>query len=232
MGAEAGGQNPLEALMAGFAPRTGATAGGSPPTDPFAAMLANFANPQAGVGSGPLAGADLGSKQQPPGFPPGIGVQNPMMQAFAPPVPRTLLQKIMPILHMVSVLCLLAAFVVYFEQAVYAGVPDAMTQGVWERWASLAWSKSSAGGVQAVPLFYAFTTLQVLLHSIRIYFEPPPQPPSGMIGMAIMNLPQPLPNLITAGMKYFAMGGALMDDLSVLLLAVGFVVWGAGWAVR
>lgn len=46
--------------------------------------------------------------------------------------------------------------------------------------------------------------------------------------MVISNLPPPFPNAIQTGLKYLQMGGAVMDDLSVLVFAVGVIVWGAG----
>ncbi|KAG8894727.1 hypothetical protein FRC00_008536 [Tulasnella sp. 408] len=206
------------------------TAGGGPlPSDPFSMMLAQMANQQQlpsssdGAAANPLA-AMFGASA--------AGVPTAASVAVQPPKPKTLLQKLVPLLHAVSVLVLLAYFVFKGEPSAFeagnggAGLPPSMSG--WSRWSSLVRARSEEGGIQAVPIFAAFTTLQIVLHSIRIYNEPPPQPPAGILGMVISNLPPPFPNAIQTGLKYLQMGGAVMDDLSVLVFAVGVIVWGAG----
>ncbi|KAG8932417.1 hypothetical protein FRC01_014143 [Tulasnella sp. 417] len=204
------------------------TAGGGPlPSDPFSAMLAQLANQQQlpasaeGAAINPLAA--FGSSS----------AATSAAVAVEPPKPKTLLQKLVPLLHAVSVLFLLAYFVFKGEPSAYeAGSPAVGgalgSMSRWSRWSSLVRAKSDEGGIAAVPIFAAFTTLQIVLHSIRIYNEPPPQPPAGILGMVVSNLPPPFPNVIQTGLKYLQMGGAVMDDLSVLVFAVGVIVWGAG----
>lgn len=202
------------------------TAGGALPSDPFSAMLAQLANQQQfpsstdGAAPNPLAAF-------------GLSAGAPTTAIAVEPKRKTLLQKLVPLLHAVSVLCLLAYFVFKFEPLAYeasssggGGLPGSISG--WSRWSSLGKAKSDVGGIQAVPIFAAFTTLQIVLHSIRIYNEPSPRPPAGILGMVISNLPPPLPNVIQTGLKYLQMGGAVMDDLSVLVFAVGVIVWGAG----
>jgi len=225
----AGGQpGGLPSIAPGLTPPGINTPTGQP-SDPFSAMLAQMANQSSGGGL-----SDGSSLLNPLAFPPGAGaggMPNPMMQSVNPPAPKTLLHKILPLIHAISVIFLLGFFIVRGEPTAYNGVPEPMTQTFWNRWSSLARYKSDQGGVQAVPVFYAFTTLQLVLHSIRIYYEPAPQPPSGILGMIIPNLPPPFPSLVSTGLKYVRMGGAILDDLCVLLFAVGVVVWGAGLAV-
>lgn len=81
------------------------------------------------------------------------------------------------------------------------------------------------------PFFWAFTTLQVILHSIHVFFDPQTGSPPMLLAMALPHLPQPLPGLITNGLKYLQVGGMLLDDFALLLFSLGVVVWGAGWAV-
>jgi len=205
----------INSLAPGLTPPGTNSPSGAPATDPFSAMMAQLASgQQLGSGVG-------GMPPMPPGFPPGMG----MSQAVAVARKRTRLEKLWPLLHVVSILCLLAYFVMGYEPALFG-------EGHWARWASLVRSKSDEAGVHPVPLFYAFTTLEIVLHSVRAYIEPQAQPRSGLIGMVIANLPPPFPGLIATGSKYLAMGGAVVDDLSVLLFGVGMVVWYSGWAVR
>ncbi|KIO31176.1 hypothetical protein M407DRAFT_241884 [Tulasnella calospora MUT 4182] len=206
-------------------------AGGPLPSDPFSAMLAQLANQPQLPSSSSTDGAAAAAMMNPlAAF--GSSAGPTASVAVSPPKPKSLLQKLVPLLHAVSVLFLLAYFVFKWEPSAYeagggaADLPASMSG--WSRWSSLANAKSDVGGIQAVPIFAAFTTLQIVLHSIRIYNEPPPQPPSGILGMVISNLPPPFPNAIQTGLKYLQMGGAVMDDLSVLVFAVGVIVWGAG----
>ncbi|KAG8936902.1 hypothetical protein FRC03_008608 [Tulasnella sp. 419] len=207
--------NPLGMLPGLTPPSVTPQLSGQPP-DPFAALLANLQS------NGPSDG---------PQFGPGLGMQNPLFQPIPAPKPKSRLQKLLPLLHITSILCLLAFFVIRYEPSLHATLPDAIPQSRWSRWSDLRWSKGNEWSVQAAPLFYAFTTIQVILHSVRIYSEPPPLPPSGILGLALMNLPPPIPTILSTARKYLSMGGAVMDDLSVLLFAIGFLIWGAGWAV-
>jgi len=197
------------AFAPGLTPLGASTPSGA--SDPFATMMA-----QLGAG-GPQPGGGVPPMMMPPGM---MG----MGQAVAVPHQKTRFEKLLPLLHMAAVLGLLGYFVIAYEPALLGG-------GSWDRWAALVRSKTDTG-VQPVPIFYAFMTLEIILHSMRILVEPPPQPPSGLIGMAISFLPPPIPGIISTSSKYLAMLGAVLDDLSVLLFGVGLVVWYAGWAAR
>jgi len=180
------------------------------PSDPFAAMLAQMSGQLPGVG--PSSTAFGGS----PSSIGGLG----MNVAAVVPRPRSTFMKLAPLLHAISVLSLVAFFVFRFEPNAYFGIP----QPTWDRWAGLA---KGEGNVAFVPIFYAFTTLQLLLHSIRIYYEPPPVAPSGILGVVVTHLPPPFPQLIHTARKYVAMGSAVLDDICVLLFGIGVVVWAA-----
>lgn len=166
--------NPLAAMLASFPPSLDGS--GAPPLDPnnpFAAMMASF----------PPQGA----------FPqPGSG------KLPAGPTPPTRLQKVMPFIHLVTIWSLLGYFVLWKEPQVYEmqggghGVVGEGVDGIWSRWAELGRrNAASVGGawmVQVVvrsifiavmlfeclywiaqPFFWAFTTLQIVLHSLQIF---------------------------------------------------------------
>jgi len=219
-----GGPGGLPSIAPGLTPPGVNTPSAGQASDPLSAMLAQIANQQ------PPDGAGSNSLLNPLAF--AQGMPPPPMTQTQAAGPKPIILKLVPIVHAISVLALLAFFVTRLEPVRYNGVPDAIRQTGWDRWAALARYKSDGSGVQTVPFFYAFTTLQVVLHSIRLYYEPTPSPPSGILGMALPLLPPPLPNLIGAGLKYMQMGSAILDDLCVLLFAVGVVVWGAGLATR
>ncbi|KDQ55008.1 hypothetical protein JAAARDRAFT_38115 [Jaapia argillacea MUCL 33604] len=182
--------------------------------DPLAKLMASMANfdPQSQGGF--------------PGAPPA--------QATSPPKPPSCIRKFMPLVHILATWILLAYFVFWKEPAVF----DAQTSGAlidrprWTRWAELA-QRNAKGvfGVQWVPFFWAFTTLQVVLHSFRIFSGFDSIRPPTLLQLALPHIPPPFPTLILSGMKYFQMGGMLLDDLAALLFAVGFIVFVAGWVV-
>lgn len=64
------------------------------------------------------------------------------------------------------------------------------------------------------------------LHLIRV--QDAVQPPT-LLAFALPHLPPPLPSLIVNGLKYLQMGSLFLDDLSGLVVGLGFIVWFSGW---
>ncbi|KAI8983280.1 hypothetical protein BD414DRAFT_77199 [Trametes punicea] len=172
-----------------------------------------------------------GGAGAPPGFQfPGTGMGTPSQSAT--PKPKTFLQKILPLVHVLAAWALLAYFVLWKEPEAY----EAKTHGIeagdsrWRRWAELSWKSPDDGwGVQAVPFFWAFTTLALVLHSWRIFTNLDPVQPPMLLALALPHLPPPLPTIITNGMKYLQIGGVFFDDISAVIVGLGFLVWAASW---
>lgn len=123
------------------------------------------------------------------GFSPGVMGKAPA-DAAVPPAP-TRLQKLMPFIHVVTTWCLLAYFVLYMEPHIQRDVGvNFEGSGLWRRWAELGRTRIVGDVAQVLkvqvvvrerisytfdishlsqPLFWAFTTLQILLHSVRIF---------------------------------------------------------------
>jgi len=114
---------------------------------------------------------------------------------------------------------------------------DAQTRGAviessnWKRWAELARHSASESGwsVQAMPFFWTFMGLQVVLHSFRIFTRADAVPPPGWLAMATGVLPPPIPSLIMNTMKYLRTGGMLLDDLAAVVVGMGVLILVAGW---
>ena len=129
--------------------------------DPLQAMMEALLNPQGSGVPNPANGSSQGQLFLPPGFPtsaPGMMPPNPMMQGFAPPPPRTLFQKLAPLLHIFSTILLLLFFVIRFEPSVHSSLPNIVSQGLLERWAGLRWASGSVQGV--VSLYSVITAIQ------------------------------------------------------------------------
>ncbi|KAJ7652159.1 hypothetical protein DFH06DRAFT_1270430 [Mycena polygramma] len=237
----------LQALMGGGPPPTQpaltAGRGGSPlpegnpfagmpgmENNPFAAMMAAAAGGGAGGGGGA-------------GFPPAVaegGLAGMMGKAPEVAPPKTLAQRLMPAVHLIAVWMLLLYFVIVREPAAHevasAGAAEPGGIGFAWRWRQLIGGGkgalgplASAWGVQAVPFFWAFVTLELVLHSLRIFsgfdaFRPPM-----LLGLALPFLPPPIQSVIVHSMKYLQMGSMFFDDVAAVVVGVGLVIWLATW---
>ncbi|ESK95560.1 hypothetical protein Moror_12634 [Moniliophthora roreri MCA 2997] len=227
MGAGGGQDLPRGAGM-GVGPQPGA-APELPPelaNNPLAAMLFSAAN-----------GGTM------PPLPPSMLGKAPASQQPQPQVakPKTTFQKLMPLVHLIAIWILLAYFVFMKEPEVQGEVSllesrDGLTS-IWRRWAELAFrdpkaSVDSMGAkgwtVTVVPFFWAFMSLQIGLHSTRIFYGfDNPQLPT-LLAMALPHIPPPFPSIIVNGLKYLQMGSILLDDLAILTVGTGLIIWVAG----
>ena len=159
------------------------TSGTQPDLDPFAGM---------NVGGGNDSLSALISQLQVQG---GVPSSTPPLQTQGtPPKPRTIIQKLLPLIHFICVWALLAYFVIWKEPEVFDSVTYGTLNGkglsLWgRRWGELRERNTTGAGwgVQAVvsliypscersmlililiqPFFWAFVTLQLALHSLRI----------------------------------------------------------------
>ncbi|KAJ6477288.1 hypothetical protein DFH09DRAFT_1266411 [Mycena vulgaris] len=228
----------MQVLMGGGAPPGGADDGMGPgdgnpfagmgDNNPFAAMMAAGAGgaggPGMGNGGGPFPGMENGN---PFAAMMGAGAGAGAGKAPDVSVPRTRVQRLMPAVHLAAVWALLAYFVVVREPAAAAGGAG---EGAAWRWRQLAGAAGAvAWGVQAVPFFWAFVTLELALHSLRIFsgfdaFRPPM-----LLGLVMPHLPPPIPAVIVYGMKYLQMGSLFLDDIAAVIVGIGLVIWLATW---
>ncbi|GJJ13847.1 hypothetical protein Clacol_008104 [Clathrus columnatus] len=101
----------------------------------------------------------------------------------APPPTRTLGQRLIPILHLLSMIGLVIWFSVFREpEQVRLNVESVGVKGIeveshfgWKRWGRLA-SMKPDGDMWSVPtlpaFFWAFTTIELALHSLRLISKP------------------------------------------------------------
>ncbi|KAJ7431512.1 hypothetical protein B0H11DRAFT_850477 [Mycena galericulata] len=239
----------LQAFMGG-GPLPGITPGADgapmpPQGNPFAGMEGN---PFAGMEGNPLAalmGAG-GAGGAGAGFPPfgadvGAGMGMGMGKAPDVPPPKTRMQRLLPVLHFAAVWALIAYFVIFREPAYYeaafeaAGVAGAGSGVAW-RWRQLAGYVVDAPGggvggwgVQVVPFFWAFVTLELVLHSLRIFSGFDAWRPPTLLALALPHLPPPIPSVIVHSMKYLQMGSLFLDDVAAVIVGIGLVIWLATW---
>ncbi|KAJ7223239.1 hypothetical protein GGX14DRAFT_427193 [Mycena pura] len=210
----------LQALMGGAPPPgiDGAQANPFTAGNPLAALM--------GMGGGAGAGMDANG-----GGPDVAGKARDVLP------PKTRLQCLLPALHFAAAWALLLYFMVVREPAAHAhDATNVEGLGFAWRWRHLAGPAkgqlgefATAWGVQMMPFFWAFVTLQLVLHSISIYsgfdaFRPPT-----LLALALPHLPPPIPSVIVHSIKYFQMGSMFLDDVAAVVVGIGLVVWLATW---
>ncbi|KAH7920493.1 hypothetical protein BV22DRAFT_1021089 [Leucogyrophana mollusca] len=151
--------------------------------------------------------------------------------APTPPKVPTRLQKLTPLLHVLSAWCLLAFFALWKEPQTFVDrTHGAVGGGSLSRWAELAWRNASEGGlgVQFVPFLWVFMTIQIMLHSWRIFSGIDQVRPPTLLALAIPHLPPPFPSVILNGLRYIQLGGTFLDDLASVVFGIGVIVFIAG----
>ncbi|TFK71729.1 hypothetical protein BDN72DRAFT_837308 [Pluteus cervinus] len=215
----------LRALMGGGLPHQqqqqgpgglpGQRASTAPPMSPMEDMLSNMiqqAQSQQAGDAGP----------PPPDF----------AQLSKPPPPPTTLQKLMPFVHIVAMWGLLAFFVLRFGSSAPGGAV-----GFFDRWVDLGRKRDPARGVgigtgfsiEPVPFFWAFITLEIMLHSLRIFSGYNAVQPHALIALALPHLPPPFPQIIINGLKYLQMASLVLDDIAALIFGIGILILYSTW---
>ncbi|KAG6331247.1 hypothetical protein ID866_7840 [Astraeus odoratus] len=196
----------MQALM-GASPGPSTFTPPQPPTDdPLSSIMAQLAQAKQGPGAGAPA-------------------------AMASPQPPSRLQKLLPLLHMVCMWFLLAFFVLWKEPQIYAEQTGAVEASAWKRWQTLAQRRPDevGWGVQLAPFFWAFMTLQIMLHSIRIFTGHAQVQPPKLLAIALPHLPPPFPALVMNALQYLQLGGVFLDDIAAIVFGIGMLVLVASW---
>ncbi|TFY70148.1 hypothetical protein EVG20_g2857 [Dentipellis fragilis] len=186
-----------------------ATGDNTTPDDPLMAIMSSMG--QGGFGGLPKGPANTATSEK----------------------PKSRIQRLMPLVHVLAVWCLVTFFAVWKEPEAFVSNASAavLPGGAWRRWAELGKQQVRDGGwsVQAMPFFWAFVSLELALHSFHIFSGLDATQPPMLLAMALPHLPKPLPSIIIYGLKYMRMAGTLLDDLAAVVFALGFIVFLAGY---
>ncbi|EUC65677.1 transmembrane protein, putative [Rhizoctonia solani AG-3 Rhs1AP] len=220
----------------------GPSGAGSPDagmTDPLAAMMSMFSSPGGPLGDmlGGMGGTSVD------GIPPalknlGMSSTMPSNIPMMPPMPqpesrlpasKPFLVRWLPLLHIIATVSLCIWFIVFGEPAAFASThwdeSAPVSSSLWSRWAALARREPESLGIHPMPFILVFITLQLILHSLSIFYDSTPTGPTGILGMVVPHLPHPFPSVITHSMKYLKLGGILLDDLSIVIFILGVTVF-------
>ncbi|PFH48214.1 hypothetical protein AMATHDRAFT_150439 [Amanita thiersii Skay4041] len=152
--------------------------------------------------------------------------------------PRTVFQKLVPVMHMLGMWALLLWFIMW-RQGEYSlhsqssSLNESANLRFWEVWANL--SKRAPPQLESISertgvnFFWAFVTLQVVLHSIRLFSGFDALQPPTLLAIALPHLPQQLSSIVVNGLRYLKMGSMLLDDIAWLVVGLGFLVYIATW---
>lgn len=142
--------------------------------------------------------------------------------------PKTLTLKLLPVLHVFSVWALVAFFVFWMEPEAFRAQNSAVvsSRNMWDRWARLATGsvEGSLWGVETVPFFWAFVSLELALHSIRIFSGSDSAQLPMLLSLALPYLPKPFPSIIMHGFGYMQLAGAILNDLAAAVVAIGLFI--------
>lgn len=154
----------------------------------------------------------------------------PSMAQMQPPTPPSLYSKLRPLVHLIASWVLLAFFAFSVEPQAYSSQPGSQHLSVWDRWAELGWrSVKEPFGIQPVPFFWAFVTLQLALHSFQVFSGANPIQPPALVALALPHLPSLARSVIINLLTYGRMLSMLLDDLAVLIFGVGLLIWISSW---
>ncbi|KIL62203.1 hypothetical protein M378DRAFT_25730 [Amanita muscaria Koide BX008] len=161
--------------------------------------------------------------------------------------PKTLYQKLVPAIHLMAMGCLLLWFVLWrggeYSYLEHGGDAMSVNPRFWERWTELArrppqimqepfgvvgssyFLSSEANAPIQQNFFWAFTTLQIVLHSTRLLSGIDDLQPSTFLSLVLSQLPQRISTVVLSILRYMQLGAMFLDDVACLVVALGFLVY-------
>ncbi|GAA6025452.1 hypothetical protein JCM11491_000364 [Sporobolomyces phaffii] len=213
---------------------------GAPGGDLFAQMMAQMAGPGGAPGQGgqnpfaAMAGAGGGAGGAAGSNP---FAQQPPVSPF-PPQPKTFLDKVFPLVHLVAMVGLAVYAVVWWEPSRRFGLYGASeTQGIdWSAWGALASRRPRDAGIvdqvvgmqlAEIPLLWMFVSVELVLQTSRIFLLRNRASAPGILNSILPLLSQFSPQLglvLQTGTRYLALFSTCLNDLAVLVFCIGIVI--------
>ncbi|OCF41563.1 hypothetical protein I317_04575 [Kwoniella heveanensis CBS 569] len=224
-GGEGAGEMPdfsrLMAQMMGVSPDGMGTGG------PGQNLLGDVDDP-AGLGGVPpnlFGGLGAGGANSPFPFPsmPGMGI--------GPAPVKSKAAKWFPLVHFISIVLLSLFSVLWWEPTLRAKSPlSGIDQGWSGRWAGHLGDKwVRLSGIEAIPVFWAFTTLELILQTTRFMIFKSPPPPHSLIQTFLPILPPKISGPLVTGSRYLNLLLQFYKDGALFVFVVGISTVVAGW---
>ncbi|WWC87157.1 uncharacterized protein L201_002043 [Kwoniella dendrophila CBS 6074] len=136
-------------------------------------------------------------------------------------------EKYFPLVHFVSIILLSLFTIIYWEPKLYStttslsGLSNINSNNLIKRWSSQSKSIGKFGGVEIVPVFWAWTTLELILQTSRfMIFKSPPKPPS-LIANFLPLLPPKISTPIITISRYISLILQSYKDGCLLIFILG-----------
>ncbi|GAA5859022.1 hypothetical protein JCM8547_003971 [Rhodosporidiobolus lusitaniae] len=238
----AAGANPFAAFMAG---QGGEGGGAMPGGDMLSQMMAQMAAAQGGAGGADGKGTAPGAGGLGAFGPGGAGGAggNPFMAP--PPPPRTFLDRVFPLVHILAMVGLAVYAVAILEPARrvaeygWTGTESGID---WNAWGALLVNRPREYGAVAeaagfrqlaeVPLLWMFVSVELVLQTTRLFLIRNNSSPPGLLSSILPLLSQFSPQLgyiLQTGVRYLDLLTTCLNDFAVLVFCIGVVVLVGRW---
>ncbi|WWC67603.1 uncharacterized protein I206_101513 [Kwoniella pini CBS 10737] len=136
-------------------------------------------------------------------------------------------EKYFPLIHFLSIILLSLFTILWWEPKIKSetSLINAI-EGNWSsRWSSLnGKSFGKFGNVEIVPIFWAWTTLELILQTSRFMIFKSPPPPHSLISNFLPLLPPKISKPIITGSRYLSLLSQTYKDGCLLVFTLGMTV--------
>ncbi|KAK8846682.1 hypothetical protein IAR55_005769 [Kwoniella newhampshirensis] len=149
--------------------------------------------------------------------------------------PRSKAEKYFPLVHFVSIIVLSIFAVAWWEPALFKISPSSLLSTWSRRWAGLSgrrdsvWRLHGFGEPDVLPLFWAFTTLELILQTTRFVIFKSPPPPHSLLATFLPLMPPAISRPLLTGSRYLNLLSQTYKDGCLLVFGIGMTVVIAEW---
>ncbi|WVQ83966.1 hypothetical protein IAT38_006111 [Cryptococcus sp. DSM 104549] len=146
-----------------------------------------------------------------------------------PSTRKTKVEKWFPLVHWAAVALLALFAVVWWEPALRAVAPfkdeNERWAGRWEGFAGRSgWKVRGAGEVEVLPIFWAFTSLELILQTTRVLLFKSPARPHSMIQNLLPLMPPSISQPVLTASQYLSLFSQTYKDGCLLVFLIGMTV--------
>ncbi|OCF59136.1 hypothetical protein L486_03637 [Kwoniella mangroviensis CBS 10435] len=148
------------------------------------------------------------------------------------PTKKTKSEKYFPLIHFISVVVLSIFTIIWWEPKIKKETSLLTAiEGDWvKRWSGLGYRGiGKFGNVEVVPIFWAFTTLELILQTSRFMIFKSPPPPHSLISNFLPLLPPKISRPILTISRYLSLILQTYKDGCLLVFVLGMMVVVSQW---
>ncbi|WRT65104.1 uncharacterized protein IL334_002046 [Kwoniella shivajii] len=165
-------------------------------------------------------GGDGGNGDMPFPFP-GMG----MGMGMGGTTKKSKSERYFPMIHFISIILLALFTVGWWEPMIQSRHLISAIEGNWiQRWSGLSKSIGKFGGVEVLPAFWAWTTLELILQTTRFMILKSPPPPHSLLQNFLPLLPPKISRPLLTGSRYLQLLSQTYKDGCLFIFSLGFSV--------